>query len=226
MLYRTISSIENQLKLQADLKSLEDWASTWGMSFNPSKCTIMSISRSTSPIFFYSLCGVILQQGDEEKYLGVLLSNDLMWSKHIQHLVSKANSMIGITTEEPSNPPLAKDRDILEAVQRRAARFVTQDYSRDTSVTQLMKDLHWLQLKDRRWDIRLSLMYRIVTGKVVVPVDILLPADSHTCSKHEHKYRHFFPTCLYKLSLSGHPHPHHPHHSTTTHPHPPSSFST
>ena len=55
------------------------------------------------------------------------------------------------------------------------------------------------------------IMYRIVTGKVVVPVDdILLPADSHTRSKHEHKYRHFNSTCeqyrhsfLYKLSLSG-----------------------
>ena len=70
LLYCTISSIEDQLKLQADLKSLEDWASTWGMSFNPSKCTIMSISRSSSPfIFFYSLCGVILQQVDEAKYL-------------------------------------------------------------------------------------------------------------------------------------------------------------
>ena len=109
------------------------------------------------------------------------------------------------------DPHLAKDRDNLEAVQRRAARFGTQDYSRDTSVTQLLKDLHWLQLKDRRRDIRLSLMYRIVAGKVVVPVDdILLPADSHTSSKHEHKYRHFISTCeqykhsfLYKLSLSG-----------------------
>ena len=205
LIYRTISSIEDQLKLQADPNSLEDWASTWGVSFNPSKCTLMSISRSSSPfIFFYSLCDVILQQVDEAKYLGILLRSDLMWSKHIQHLVSKANSTMGLlrrnlTTHSAKlreqafislvhscleyccaiwDPHLAKDSDNLEAVQRRAACFVTQDYSRDTSVTQLLKDLHWLQLKDRRRDICLSLMYRIVTGKVVVPVDdILLPAD-------------------------------------------------
>ena len=199
----------------------------------------MSISRSSSPfIFFYSLCGVILQQVDEAKYLGVLLSSDLMWSKHKQHLVSKANSTMGLlwrnlTTFSAKlreqafislvrsrleyccaiwDPHLAKDRDNLEVVQWRAARFITQGYSRDTSVTQLLKDLHWLQLKDRRRDIRLSLMYRIVMGKVVKPVDdILLPADSRTRSKHEHKYRHFNLTCeqyidihfLYKLSLSG-----------------------
>ena len=94
------------------------------------------------------------------------------------------------------DPHLAKDRDNLQAVQQRAPRFVTQDYTRDTSVTQLLKDLHWLQLKDRRRDIHLSLMYRIVTGKVVMPVDdILLPADSRARSKHEHKYRHFNSTC-------------------------------
>ena len=107
------------------------------------------------------------------------------------------------------HPHLAKDRDNLEAVQRRAARFVTQDYSRDTSVTQLLKDLHWLQLKDRRRDIRLSLMYRIVMGKVVVPVnDILLPADSaHAASTSTNTDTLIQPVSnidihfLYKLSL-------------------------
>ena len=67
LLHCIISSIKDQLKLQADMKSLEDWATTWGMSFNSSKCMIMSISRSTSPFIFYSLCGVILQQVDEAK---------------------------------------------------------------------------------------------------------------------------------------------------------------
>ena len=185
LLYRTISSIEDQLKLQADLKSLEDWASTWGMSFNPSKCTIMSISRSSSPfIFFYSLCSVILQQVDEAKYLGVLLSSDFMWSKHIQHLVSKANSTMGLlrrnlTTSSAKlreqafislvrsrleyccaiwDPHLAKDRDNLEAVQRRAVRFVTQDYSRDTSITQLLKDLVY----SMTWQPNASARFRFV----------------------------------------------------------------
>ena len=55
LLYHTISTIEDQLKLQTDLKSLEDWASTWGMSFNPSKCTIMSISA-----YAQKICRVIL----------------------------------------------------------------------------------------------------------------------------------------------------------------------
>ena len=97
LLYHIISSIEDQLKIQADMQSLKDRASTWGMSFNPSKCTIMSILRSTSPfIVFYSLCCVIFQQVDEAKYLGVLLSNDLMWSKHIEHIVFKPNSTMGL----------------------------------------------------------------------------------------------------------------------------------
>ena len=161
LLYSIFSYIEGQLKLQADLKSLDNSTSTSGMSFNPSKCTIMFISRTTSFFIFYSLCGVILQQVEEAKYLGVLLSSDLMWSKHTQHLVSKANSMMGLlhrnlTTssikpyEQAFIPPvhsrleyccaiwdphLAKDRGDLDTVQWRAACFVAQDYYRDISIT-------------------------------------------------------------------------------------------
>ena len=55
-------------------------------------------------------------------------------------------------------------------------------------VTQLLRDLQWLLFKNRRRDMRLSLIYRIVEY-------ILLPADKHTRSKHEHKYKHFTTTC-------------------------------
>ena len=72
-----------------DLDSLENWAHIWGMKFNPSKCTILTISRSPPLHKFYSLCGTILQQVSEAKYLGVNISEDLHWSKHIQGLASK-----------------------------------------------------------------------------------------------------------------------------------------
>ena len=46
LLYRVIRKIEDQLLLQEDLKALEEWASTWGMSFNASKCYVMmSLAR-------------------------------------------------------------------------------------------------------------------------------------------------------------------------------------
>jgi len=94
LVYRIINSVQDQLQFQRDLDSLTDWASCWGMSFNPSKCTI---SRSNSPLHkFYTLCGVVLQHISEARYLGVLLSDDLQWSKHVQHITAKANSTLGL----------------------------------------------------------------------------------------------------------------------------------
>jgi len=42
------------------------------------------------------LCGVVLQHVSKARYMGVLLSDDLQWSKHVQHITGKANSMLGL----------------------------------------------------------------------------------------------------------------------------------
>ena len=218
LVYRVINSVQDQLDLQKDLVSLAAWADRWGMSFNPSKCNIITIARSSSPLHkFYSLCGEVLQHVSEAKYLGVLLSDDLQWSKHIQHTTARANSTLGLLRRNLHHcpeklrelayialirsrldycaavwdPHLTKDQNSLETIQRRAARFTKKDYARQSSVTQMLKDLEWQPLKDRRRDIRLTLLFRMVHGKVAVPVeDILEKADSRTRSQHSYKYKH------------------------------------
>ena len=145
------------------------------------------------------------QQVSETKYLGVNISEDLHWSKHIQGLASKASSTLGLLRRNLSlcpqklreqayislirsrleysaaiwDPHLEKDIQQLEAIQRRAARFVVQDFSRYSSVKSYLNDLKWAPLKDRRRDIRLTFLFKIVTGRVAVQAeDTLLPADS------------------------------------------------
>ena len=56
------------------------------------------------------------------------------------------------------------DTETLEKVQRGAARFVKGDYRQHASVTQMIKDLGWQSLQERRAINRLSLMYKIVNG--------------------------------------------------------------
>ncbi len=48
LIYRDITCTEDQIELQRDLTTLENWATKWGMKFNPTKCYILSVSRSTS----------------------------------------------------------------------------------------------------------------------------------------------------------------------------------
>jgi hypothetical protein len=50
----------------------------------------------------------------------------------------------------------------LEAVQRRAARFVKGDYHTTSSTSQMIKSLGWQSLEQRRTNAKLVTMYRVV----------------------------------------------------------------
>ena len=101
------------------------------------------------------------------------------------------------------DPHLAKDVNLLEAVQKRGARFVKQDYGRISSVTTMLEDLNWKPLKDRRREIRLALLFKILKGKIAVETEgILVEGDTRTRSSNSTKYRHLtFKTDQLKYSF-------------------------
>ena len=78
-------------------------------------------------------------------------------------------------------PSTDKATDKIDMVQRRAARFVKNDYGRTSSVTEMMSNLGWDTLQKRRDLVRLSMMYRIVHELVDIPVEpYLIPLTSMT----------------------------------------------
>jgi hypothetical protein len=98
LLYRKIRSLRDQLQLQKDLKSLENWASTWRMKFNAIKCYKMTIHRSTKPKnYTYSLDNHLPEHESEKPYLGLLISDNLKWSSHINKITNWATSTLGCT---------------------------------------------------------------------------------------------------------------------------------
>ena len=70
-----------------------------------------------------------------------------------------------------------KNIDKLESIQKRAARFIKHDYkSRESScVTNILKDLEFKPLQERRKYIRLTMFYIVVEGLVpaIAPEDYL-----------------------------------------------------
>ena len=62
----------------------------------------------------------------------------------------------------------------IEKVQRRAAQFVSNDYRRTSSVTEMISTLGWDTLQKRRDLARLSMMYRIVHHLVDIPVIVII----------------------------------------------------
>ena len=86
-----------------------------------------------------------------------------------------------------------KDINILEKIQRSAGRFVTQNYRQTASVTSLIQNLGWTDLKTRQENSRLLCMFKILNELVKIPInDRLIPADKRTRGGHNQAYKHMY----------------------------------
>jgi hypothetical protein len=187
------------------------------MSFNPSKCQVLQLTTKRNPIKTrYSLHGRDLEITTSAKYLGVEFSQDLKWNKHINNQVSKANRTLGFlkrniktrnrkikevaykTMVRPQleyasclwDPYTATNIHKIEMVQRRAARWVSHDFSRCSSVTNMLQELNWRSLELRRADARMNMMYKITNGIVAIPsAQYLTPITRYTRHTHTLSYR-------------------------------------
>ena len=85
-----------KIQLPHDLDALQLRGDLWGMSFNASKCNIMSLSSTENPLVkFYELSGTVLQHFDCATYLGIALHKFLKFGPHIQSIASKCNQHLG-----------------------------------------------------------------------------------------------------------------------------------
>ena len=73
------------------------------------------------------------------------------------------------------------DINNLEMVQRKAARFVFNDYSSYSSITAMLQELKWNSLQDRRIQSRLIMFYKILNNLVEVDFNSdLFPSERST----------------------------------------------
>ena len=68
------------------------------------------------------------------------------------------------------DPYNAEQIQRLEAVQKKAARFVTGQYQWDTSATQLVERLEWRTLQERRLVARLAMLKKIQQGQAACEI--------------------------------------------------------
>ena len=168
VVYRKISTVEDAAALQNDLDALARWEEEWQMEFHASKCQVLRVRRARTGIDRdYTLHGMALPQADEVKYLGVTISKDLKWNKHVANIRNKASGKLAFlqrnikisspklkeqlykTLVRPNleyascawDPHEAKLVKQLESVQRRAARWVTNRFHNTSSVTDMTRDL-------------------------------------------------------------------------------------
>ena len=131
------------------------------MSFNPSKCQVLHITRAKCPMQTrYILQGTVIESVPSARYLGVTISDNLSRTPHLDSVSKKANQTLGFlkrtikvhnkdlksiaytTLVRPLleyastvwSPHTATYITKLEAVQLMSARCATHDYQRTSSV--------------------------------------------------------------------------------------------
>ncbi|KAI8494635.1 hypothetical protein Bbelb_278610 [Branchiostoma belcheri] len=215
-MYNVITNREQQDQLQRDLERLADWEKSWDMMFHPAKCVTMTVTRSRKPLeTSYVLHGHTLETVRTAKYLGVSLCRDASWNVHYNNVANKANGVLcfikrnlkisSVSIKEKAyktfvrplleyassvwDPYKQKDIDKLESIQRRAARYVLNRYHNTSSVTNMLAELGWQPLAERRRSARLGMLAKINQGIVQCPIikSKLVPPPSRRRRTHNYQ---------------------------------------
>ena len=106
-IWRRVNCMSDHHSLQETIDNLQSWAVRNRMVFHPNKCHTLSIARPSSHsidndlnefsflpcyIYFYELDGIILDYVTVQKDLGILITHDLKWTTHCDHIVSLMRS--------------------------------------------------------------------------------------------------------------------------------------
>lgn len=192
IIYRQIRSTTDHAILQQDLECVTNWCTSWQMTLNTDKCKIMTVSRKHSnSLFTYSLNSVTLSRTSSYKYLGVYLTSNLSWAEHIQCITAKASRTLGYLIRNLHSAPVSTRKlayltfvrpqleyasaiwsphqayliHSLEAIQNRAARFISHDYNRHSSVTSIKLSLSLTSLQTRRDIALLCLLQKLIYSR-------------------------------------------------------------
>ena len=171
--------------LQDCLDNLVSWADKWGMEFNVTKCKVMHIGRNNNGAT-YSMRGTVLNTTAAERDIGVKVDNGLRPTQQCKEAANRANNVLYQLTKAfhyrdrrtfvqlykqyarphlefavPAwSPWTAQDKDILEAVQRKAVRMVSGLAASDYDGR--LRELNLLSLEQRRENLDLVQTFKII----------------------------------------------------------------
>ena len=199
LLFKPISCQQDLSTFQCDVNLISQWTLQNHLSLNCNKTKYMLISRSrpgscsyfNSPIYVYNNQ---IERIHQYKYLGVWISDDLTWSKHIESVCNRSRRLLGyiFRTFSPHcspdsilhiyktqvlpildyacivwDPHHKKDQLLLEKVQLFAAKVATKSWSQEQA--SLLTSLNLPSLMNRRSYLKLIFAFKILNNLVFCP---------------------------------------------------------
>ena len=201
---RKVMDEEDRDRFQQGIDNLQTWAETWQMNFNQGKCHVLHLGRRNNR-YTYTMGGNELVTSEAEKDLGVMIQQSLKPSLQCARAAKRANSVMGQllrgvgyrdkkhyvdlykTYVRPQmeycssawSPWGVGDTELLEAVQRRAVKQVTNLSSR--TYEDQLREIGLDSLVERRKRGDLIQAYKVFSGKDNVDPSIWfkrsIPAD-------------------------------------------------
>ena len=157
---KTTTCSSECVSLQRDLHYLSSWSQKWKLPFNEHKCVLLRFSSGHPPplTYDYTINSEQISVHDHQRDLGVIISSNLTWNEHLKYILSKAYKTLGLirrsfsSAHNPSikkilylclvrpqltycsqiwRPHFLKDILNLEKVQRRATKYILNDFTSD-----------------------------------------------------------------------------------------------
>lgn len=214
--------------LNSDLNKIHEWSMRWLVKFNPEKTESMVISRKLHRPLHPPLLmdGTIINTVSNHIHLGLEISNDGTWAKHIDMISKKAFARLNILRKFKFIldrgilekiylsfvRPLLEYGDViwdnnsvqsinkLEGIQTEAARIITGG-TRLVSINKLYIETGWERLKDRREKHRLTYFYKMRNGLTPEFLSNLVPQNLRSIHDHNTRHSHIIPPIRTRTAL-------------------------